>query len=472
MMSLRASFVITAASFCLVALVTAAMLILSTRSLLSATRDIAENTRGAELANELEVKLLSYQRISNFSMAVRGPEYTTLRNQIHDELRHLMMLSRGRVDSNTKHAQVERVCELIEAYISNREATEMTGLDLGTVLVRMRPRMEAALAAIEQLRALYVQSMEQSMASATQISRVAQWGGISAGIMVLLGGVAFVVVSRRSVYRPILSVVAAVQRFHQGDTDARADENAPKELSQLAHAFNQLATQLVRQQQRQLEFLAGVAHDIRTPLLTLTLSLEMLAQNLASDSAAAQKLSVGQRQLGRINRMLADLLEATRIESGHLELRLEHCDLRGVAQEVVDLYGPVSTSHELSLSLPRLPVMVNADPTRIGQVLNNLVSNAIKYSPEHGPIEMSIDQVGGRAILCISDRGVGIDQGELDDIFVPFRRPGQSRASVPGTGLGLSVVRRIVLAHGGQIEVLSTPGKGSTFRVYLPSVTQ
>jgi signal transduction histidine kinase len=135
---------------------------------------------------------------------------------------------------------------------------------------------------------------------------------------------------------------------------------------------------------------------------------------------------------------------------------------------VVELYQATGPSHELSLSVPETPVLLRCDGTRIEQVLNNLVSNALKYSPTGTHVEVTVLQQGEEALLSVSDQGIGISTEDQRHLFAPFRRSPDARVSAPGAGLGLSVARRIVEAHGGLIEVDSQPGKGSVFRIRLP----
>ena len=166
--------------------------------------------------------------------------------------------------------------------------------------------------------------------------------------------------------------------------------------------------------------------------------------------------------------MVGDFLDASRIEGGHLELIRRRSDARDFVRDVVQLYETSSFSHPLRLAIPSSPVMVDCDPERMAQVLNNLVSNAIKYSPNGGPVVLSLREEGENAILTVSDSGIGIAHGDLEKIFEPFRRTGASRETIPGVGLGLSVSRRIVEGHGGRIVVQSELGAGSTFRVEVP----
>jgi signal transduction histidine kinase len=166
--------------------------------------------------------------------------------------------------------------------------------------------------------------------------------------------------------------------------------------------------------------------------------------------------------------MVGDLLDAARIEGGHLELKRVACDLRRIAADAVELFRPTTDRHELRLDVADSPVIVVGDGLRLEQVLVNLVSNAIKYSPEGGVIEVFVGLEGDRAMVRVADRGLGIAPDEVPHIFEPFRRAGSSRDVVPGVGLGLSVSRHIIEAHAGRIDVESSVGAGTTFRVRLP----
>ena len=168
--------------------------------------------------------------------------------------------------------------------------------------------------------------------------------------------------------------------------------------------------------------------------------------------------------------MVGDLLDSSKIESGNLELRLEECDARIIVQDAFNLFSSASKSHQFTLHLPATATPIHCDRLRIEQVLNNLVSNAIKYSPGGGQVALSLAQAGEEALFHVSDEGMGIPRDEIPYIFEPFRRTRTAREAVPGVGLGLSVAQRIVRAHGGRIQVESQIGKGTRFSVYLPAV--
>jgi two-component system, OmpR family, sensor histidine kinase MtrB len=138
--------------------------------------------------------------------------------------------------------------------------------------------------------------------------------------------------------------------------------------------------------------------------------------------------------------------------------------------EVASSFEAISPKHELAVDVPESEVWVRCDPLRIDQVLSNLINNAIKFSPAGGRVTVQLKRDGHEAILSVADCGIGISDEDQQRLFEPFRRVGPSRDTIPGVGLGLFVVRQIVLAHGGRVELASAPGRGTEFRVRLQAV--
>jgi signal transduction histidine kinase len=238
-----------------------------------------------------------------------------------------------------------------------------------------------------------------------------------------------------------------------------------RESSDLALAFNDMADALIRMRANQHAFVAGVGHDLRNPIQGMKMALHAL-ENDGGPRARDRTLSALHRQLDGLTRMLDDLLDATRLDGGQLSLALQRVDLQEVAEAAVRFYQPTAPRHEIEFAGTGRPVWVHADPHRLEQIIGNLVSNAIKFSPEGGPIVVVADADAHDAILSVVDRGIGMSPADVEGLFVPFQRHRPEIA--PGVGLGLSMVRRLVEAHAGRIDVRSEPGKGSTFNVRLP----
>lgn len=286
------------------------------------------------------------------------------------------------------------------------------------------------------------------------------------GIGLSLGSV------RRYVYGPLLAIRNALVRFHLGAPGASVPEAGPVELRDISREFNGMASRLERQREVQLHFIAGVAHDLRNPLSALKLSAESIRPErpLPPEEKLRERFGLVNRQVKQLIRMVDDLLDTARIEAGQLELRLEELDLRELVRDAVALHEGVSPVHTWAVHLPEASVRVRCDATRLSQVLNNLLSNALKYSPRGGSLRVELTATPDSACVAVTDAGVGIPASELESIFEPFRRSTTTRDTIPGVGLGLAVGRRIIQAHGGSIEVESHLGEGSTFRFKLPRV--
>jgi signal transduction histidine kinase len=303
------------------------------------------------------------------------------------------------------------------------------------------------------------------------MQRIAYWVNVVAvgvGAAVLTSILGFAAATRAFLIRPVRALSDTIQRFGSGDMSMRADEAAPRELRDVARTFNQMASTIARQRENELTSLAGVAHDLNNPIAVLRMLTEpqVVERALASEERLRRTLALVHRQAQRIHRMVRDLFDAVRLEAGELQLELGEHDLREVAAASVELYRDVSELHEVRLSITAVPVLARCDPGRIEQALQNIIANAIKYSPQGGPVSVSVAIEGDRATLLVSDEGIGLSEEQRARIFDAFQRFGPP--GISGAGLGLSLVKRIVQAHGGSVEVDSVQGAGSTFRLRLP----
>ncbi len=221
-------------------------------------------------------------------------------------------------------------------------------------------------------------------------------------------------------------------------------------------------------------FLSIASHELKTPLTTVKAYGQLLQRFLEQPRLDRERLAHVASQLvaqtERFETLINDLLDVSRIQRGRLELRPQPTDLSGLAAEVLARFEQAAertSRHTLVLDAPA-PVRGRWDPARIDQVLTNLVSNALKYSPQGGEVRVRVRQDGEAAVVQVSDHGVGIAPEEQARLFRPFVRGERVRTSVGGTGLGLYIAWEMVAQHGGEIAVESTPGQGSTFTVRLP----
>ena len=220
------------------------------------------------------------------------------------------------------------------------------------------------------------------------------------------------------------------------------------------------------------EFLATLAHELRNPLAPVRTGIHILRITLA-DAKSQSVLSMMERQLQHLTHLLDDLLDVSRITRGKIDLRLERIDLRQVVEAAVETSRPVieEMSHELAVSLPDEPLWIDGDRIRLAQVLSNLLSNAAKYTPEHGRIGLRAERRGGNVEIFVTDNGYGIPPERLESIFDMFTQLDIPRAKpAEGLGIGLSLAKGLLALHRGTIEARSAgPGRGSEFHVRLPA---
>jgi PAS domain S-box-containing protein len=223
------------------------------------------------------------------------------------------------------------------------------------------------------------------------------------------------------------------------------------------------------------EFLAILAHELRNPLAPIRNAIELLQRADGDPVITSQARSMLERQVRQMVRLVDDLLDISRISRGKLQLRRERLPLAAVVQSAVETSRPLieARAHELTLGLPPEPVVVDGDPTRLAQVISNLLNNAAKYTERGGHIWLSVERQGSRALISVRDTGIGIPAEHLPHIFDMFSQVAPTlERSQGGLGIGLALVRGLVALHGGSIEARSSPGKGSELIVRLPVVEE
>jgi PAS domain S-box-containing protein len=273
-----------------------------------------------------------------------------------------------------------------------------------------------------------------------------------------------------------LGAVVSMHDITEGKQAAAALREAHDDLERRVAArtaeLDAANSALQRADQRKDEFLATLAHELRNPLAPLRNGLQVMRLAGAAPDVVERARSMMERQLTQIIRLVDDLLDVNRISRGTFMLRIERANLADIVHHALETCAPPieEKQHRVTVSLPPVPVYVDADSARLSQAICNLLVNAAKYTPNGGHIEVEMHRAGGDAVISIKDTGVGIPAELLGDVFEMFTQVDRSlETSQGGLGIGLSIVRRLVEMHRGSVEARSAGiGKGSEFIVRIP----
>ena len=297
-----------------------------------------------------------------------------------------------------------------------------------------------------------------------------------AALVAGLTGVVLALFFSRSITKPLKSLTAAARRLKGGDLDKRVEEEPKGEVGELAEAFNSMAEGLQRQEELRQHLVSDVAHELRSPLSNIRGYTESLQKGIIEpDEEVLHSIHEESLALGRLVGDLQDLAQA---EAGRLELNRELVAMEDLIERALGSVRSAAEEEGASLEREFLnseTLILEVDPGRIEEVLRNLLENAVRHTPEGGEVKVILKRKEGegkgkgKALVGVSDTGEGIPQEDLPHIFERFYRVDKSRSrSTGGSGLGLTIARKIVEEHGGEIWAESEEGEGTTFWFSLP----
>ena len=300
------------------------------------------------------------------------------------------------------------------------------------------------------------------------------------------GGAALLVgiVAARQLTQPLRSLQGAAHRMEQGDLTARVSVIGGGEIAEVARTFNQMAASLEQQETVRRSLVADVAHDLRTPVTVIQGTVDAILDGVYEPTA--ERLGSIREETERLAQLVRDLRDVSLAESGQLRLDRRPTDLVQLAQRSARRLEPAAANHGIDLRVatdmsPAAPA-ADADPDRIEQALDNLLTNALRHTPRGGEVAVRVAGVpasrerGLEVALTVVDNGTGIAPHDLPRVFDRFYRADPSRAravagadGAAGSGLGLAIVKAIAEAHGGRVWAESTPGRGASFTLALPA---
>lgn len=288
-----------------------------------------------------------------------------------------------------------------------------------------------------------------------------------AGGLALLLGLLVAAVFAPALARPLRRLTAAARQMESGHLDTRVTPRGAPELRDLGHALNRLAETLEQEERVRRDAAADVAHELRTPLAAIVSRIEAARDGVLPDEEA--NLGAMHTEALRLTRLVEDLGRLAEAQQPGLTLRKERIDLHQLVQERTDEYRGFMEAKGIDLEQRLERAEAHGDRGRVIQIVDNLLSNALRYTDPGGTVTVELRQSDGEAVLDVTDTGIGITGEDLPYVFERFWRGERSRArSTGGAGIGLAIVRELVRAHDGRIDVQSRPGEGSRFHVVLP----
>ncbi|HVF53851.1 MAG TPA: ATP-binding protein [Actinomycetota bacterium] len=293
------------------------------------------------------------------------------------------------------------------------------------------------------------------------------------GVVAAAGALAMVQFLAHGMTSPLREMAAAARAMATGDYERRVTASSRDEVGELARAFNRMATDLAEVDRHRRDLIADVSHELRTPITALQAVLENLVDGVEQPDHAVLTSVLDQVQT--LGHLVAQLLDLSRLESGAEKLRTEALELRPVLQQNIDQAARVGSRVNMTLSVQPPDLRVTADRVKLGQVVANLLDNAIRHSPDEGRVSVVATRGAtdsGDVCIEVTDEGAGIPEAERERVFERFyRSPDARRTSDGGSGLGLSIARWIVQLHGGEIRAAADTngGRGCRMIVTLPA---
>ncbi|HVN54621.1 MAG TPA: ATP-binding protein [Anaerolineaceae bacterium] len=337
--------------------------------------------------------------------------------------------------------------------LKNGTPVTVDGQQVGTILVAQRPP------GFSPQENQFLQRTSQALI----------YTGIGALIVALIMGI----ILARTLTRPLQALTHAAQSITAGNLEQQVEVRSNDEIGELATAFNHMSQEVSRSNQLRRQMTADIAHDLRTPLTTISGYIEAMQEGVLDPTP--ERLALIYSEIERLQKLVDDLRMLSLAEAGELPLNPQAVSPKEVLDQAAALFQHQAAQQKVSLEvdaredLPSLQV----DEARMMQIFGNLITNALRYTPSGGKVQLSAQAVNGRVELDVQDTGSGIPAEELPYIFDRFHRADKSRHSENGeSGLGLAIVKALVDSHGGQIWAESNPGQGTTIHLSFPIETK
>ena len=403
------------------------------------------------------------------------------------EIRILLLTPRGQVLADTQDNWTGKQARVTLSEIPKDPRTPYTYGSLttpsgDTQLYVALPTTSLRLAAEsgESQRLVYVALLASPRRGLRAVLKDVAKRFLQAGLVTLVISIILALLIARSIAKPLQRMTAAIEEIARGNYDQTLDITSPDEVGRLAASFNTMSREVKASRQAQRDFVANVSHELKTPLTSIQGFSQAILDGTADDEVSRYRaVEIISSEANRMSRLVDELLDLARIESGQIKMQREPVDLAKVLKACVEKFALQAREGnvELALHAPALP-LVTGDEDRLAQVFTNLLANALKHTPPAGKVTVKAQETkqtrkkadtAATVEITVTDTGAGIPPEDLAHIFERFYQVDKSRAGKDrGVGLGLTIARQIIEAHGGTINVESVRELGTKFSVSLP----
>lgn len=289
-------------------------------------------------------------------------------------------------------------------------------------------------------------------------------------LLIILGiGSVFIAIAARYVVRPLQQLTSATRKMAKGDFNVRLQSKRKDEIGQLTESFNRMAQELGALESTRRQFVSDVSHEIQSPLTSIKGFTQALMHKKMDEDSRMRLLGIIAEESNRLSRLSEDLLQLSSLEYEHLKLNVSRYRLDEQIRGVIIALEPQWSGKSLDLTLDADETLLSADRDKLNQLWINLLGNAVKFTEPGGSVSITVRDLGEFVLTTIADCGQGIPEDELGHIFKPFYKVDKARErTIEGNGIGLSIVKRIVDLHNGDIQVSSRIGEGTAISVRLP----
>ena len=314
---------------------------------------------------------------------------------------------------------------------------------------------------------VYSTSIQDVMDTLDKLKQQIIWIYLSACVVIVIVSL----FSTNTIINPVKNLKETATKISQGDLSQRVSVRGKSEIAELGHTFNQMCDRIQDVDEQRSEFVSNASHELKTPLASMKILVEsLLFQQNVDKSIYQEFLGDINNEIDRMSNLINDLLLLSKMDSDIVTMQIKKYSLTTVIQESIDALRPIINARHIKLNFYAAnDIEAEFDKIKIQQAINNLVENAVKYSRSNGFVKVFLTKSGEEACISVEDNGVGIAPEHLNHIFERFYRVDKARSrDTGGTGLGLHIVRKIALMHGGRVEVESIEKIGSKFTLYLP----